>query len=143
MLVITFVYEMRDRYEKTKISPEMRTGMIICIAVFCFILYLLVINPYLSRGADDPSLIFIEVPKNITSNSSIIHLEDKDFINIRGLELSIKDGKILSIYLRASQNPEINLSDFSHKYGSHQSDLSQRKYLEYQGVYYYAIETIP
>jgi hypothetical protein len=97
-----------------------------------------------THGEGDPYFVFIEVPVNYTINSSIIHLEDKDIVNIRGLDVKQTNGKITRIYFRQSNGiPEISSKEFYDKYGSSLSDPSSRKYLEYKGVYYYALELIP
>jgi hypothetical protein len=110
---------------------------------FCIIAYFMVILPYLNRGEGDPYFLFTEVPVKMTVNSSIIHLEDKVIFNVRGIDVEQETGKISRIYIRNSQNPEITPYEFNQRYGSSMSDPSSRKYLEYNGVYYYAIEYIP
>lgn len=109
----------------------------------CVIAYFMVIFPYINRGEGDPYFLFTEVPVNVTTNSTVIHLEDKDILNIRGLDVEQKNGKIFRIYFRNSKNPEIHTDEFYYKYGSRPGDPSSRKYLEYNGVYYYAVEVIP
>jgi hypothetical protein len=52
---------------------------------------------FATHGEGDPYFNFIEVPVNYTINSSIIHLEDKDIVNIRGLDVKQTNGKITRI----------------------------------------------
>lgn len=114
------------------------------IIAFCILAYLLVIGPYLNRGEGDPYFSFYEVPVNETVNSSIIHLEDKDIMNVRGLDVKLENGKITSIRFRHSDTvPAIHEYDFNDMYGSRVGDPTARKYLEYNGVYYYAEMRIP
>lgn len=111
----------------------------VCVIGF-FIGYIFIAT----HGEGDPYFVFTEVPVNETLNGSIIHLEDKDIMNIRGLDVKQTDGKITRIYIRYSQTkPEINDNEFNMKYGSSPYDPSTRKYLEYQGVYYYTTEYVP
>jgi len=110
------------------------------IIAFCILAYLLVIGPYLNRGEGAPYFSFIEVPVNVTVNSTVIHLEDKDIMNIQGLDVKQENGKITTIHFRHSA---IHPLDFNYKYGSRAGDLSSRKYLEYKGVYYYGYLVIP
>ena len=117
--------------------------IILCILGICAITYFMVIFPYLNRGEGDPYFIFYEIPVNSTVNNSIIHIEDKDILNIKGLDVEQRNGKIFRIYFRKSLNPSINDNNFYYKFGSRPGDLSSRKYLEYHGVYYYAVEIIP
>jgi hypothetical protein len=72
-------------------------------------------------------------------NSTIIHLEDKDFLNM-GLDVKQENGKITSIHFRQSA---IHPLDFNYMYGSRIGDPASRKYLEYKGVYYYGALVIP
>jgi hypothetical protein len=114
------------------------------IIAFCILAYLLVIGPYLNRGEGDPYFSFIEVPVNATVNSTVIHLEDKDIMNIQGLDVKQENGKIISIYFRHSDTvPAIHEYDFRDMYGSRIGDPASRKYLEYKGVYYYGALVIP
>jgi hypothetical protein len=114
------------------------------IIAFCILAYLLVIGPYLNRGEGDPYFSFIEVPVNATVNSTVIHLEDKDIMNIQGLDVKQENGKIISIYFRHSDTvPAIHEYDFRDMYGNRIGDPASRKYLEYKGVYYYGALVIP
>jgi len=110
------------------------------IIAFCILAYLLVIGPYLNRGEGDPYFVFVEVPVSATVNSTVIHLEDKDIMNIRGLDVKQENGKITRIIFRHSA---IHPLEFRDMYGSDLSDPSSRKYLEYKGVYYYGELAIP
>ena len=116
----------------------------LCLIGFCILAFFLVIGPYLNRGEGDPYFVFVEVPANMTLNSTVIHLEDKDIMNIRGLDVKQENGKIISIHFRHSNTiPAIHEYDFRDRYGSRAGDPSSRKYLEYKGVYYYGILAIP
>ncbi len=104
----------------------------------------MVISFYLIRGEGDPYFGFYEVPVNATTNSTVIHLEDKDIMNIQGLDVKFENGKIISIHFRHSDTvPAIHEYDFSDMYGSRAGDPTSRKYLEYKGVYYYGYLVIP
>lgn len=109
------------------------------IIAFCILAYLLVIGPYLNRDEGAPYFVFVQVPANATVNSTIIHLEDKDFLNM-GLDVKQENGKITSIHFRQSA---IHPLDFNYMYGSRIGDPASRKYLEYKGVYYYGALVIP
>lgn len=126
---------------------KMNLGLIIKIAIVFGICAIGIIVGYLffaTHTEGDSYFIFYEVSVNETINSSIIHLEDKDLINIRGLDVRQEKGKITRIYFRYSDTtPEINDQEFNYKYGSRLGDPSSRKYLEYKGVYYYAELRIP
>jgi hypothetical protein len=119
--------------------------IILCLIGFCILSYFLVIGPYLNRGEGDPYFVFIEVPANATVNSTVIHLEDKDIMNIHGLDVKEENGKITSIYFRYSDTvPAIYEWDFYNKYGSRLDDpTNPKKYIEYKGVYYYGTLEIP
>jgi hypothetical protein len=120
--------------------------LIIILIAFgiCSAGYFLVILPYLNRGEGDPRFYFVEVPINVTTNTSVIHLTDKDILNVPGLEVRQENGKIYNIVFRVSETPPgMSIQDFRDKYGSSLSDPSSRKYLEYQGVYYYVYYAIP
>jgi hypothetical protein len=105
--------------------------------LYCWIFF--VLDPDLNRFEGDPYLQFIEVPVNETANISVIHLVDKDIMNIPGVDVRQKNGKISSIDFRSSDlPPRFSIEEFSQKYSG--SDLpSARKYLEYKGVYYYSV----
>ena len=126
-------------------SFDRKMAILLCTIGIGVVAYFLVIGPYLNRGEGDPYFVFSEVSINATTNSSVIHLEDKDIMNIRGLEVNQENGKIARIYIRYSNGvPAINDQEFSQKYGSSPYDSpSTRKYLEYKGVYYYAVFYIP
>lgn len=122
------------------------TNKLLALVVIIFIFlaaYFLVIGPYLNRHEGDTRFSFFEVSANETFNKSIIHLEDKDITNIRGLDTRFENSKLISIRFDNGENPTISTREFYNKYGSHPTDLSQRKYLEYQGVYYYAVMITP
>jgi hypothetical protein len=92
----------------------------------------------------DPFFVFYEVEGNETLNSTTIHLTDNDILNKRGVDVKIRDEKIIRIYIRNSQgSPEILAEEFNTRYGSSPYNKSQRKILEYRGVYYFAEERIP
>jgi hypothetical protein len=93
-----------------------------------------------SYSEGDPYFVFIEVPANTIVNSTVIHLEDKDIMNIRGLDVTFENGKIVSIRFRHSA---IHPLDFNDLYGSRAGDPNSRKFLEYKGVYYYGLLVIP
>jgi hypothetical protein len=119
-------------------------GIITAIVfVFCMIGYFWILLPYLNRGEGDPYFVFTEVPVNVTANSTIIHLEDKDILNVHGLDVRQENGKIIAIMIRESENPEISPWGFYGMYGSRWDDPTSRKYLEYKGIYYYATIIIP
>jgi len=110
----------------------------------CAIGYFMVFLPYTNRGEGDPFFDFIDVPVNDAINSSVIHLEDKDIMNVPGLDVRQENGKITRIYFRYSETtPEISTMEFKNKYGSRLGDPSSRKYLEYKGVYYFTYRLIP
>jgi hypothetical protein len=129
--------------EKENSRFTKKVVIIFCIIGICFIGYFMVLLPIVNQGEGDRYFLFSEVPVNEIANSTIIHLEDKDIMNIRGLDVKMENGKITRIYFRNSQNPEIYSTDFNLKYGSSMSDPTSRKYLEYNGVYYYAIMYVP
>jgi len=130
--------------EKQKMSFYKKFAIVLCIIGICLIAYFMVFFPYLNRGEGDPYFMFTEVPVNEALNSSVIHLEDKDIMNVRGLDVRQENGKITSIIFRYSDTtPEISTEEFYQKYGSRLDDPSSRKYLEYKGVYYYATLRIP
>ncbi len=127
--------------EKQKIDLVLKVVVVIGICVFG---YFFIIGPYLNRGESDPRFVFIEVPFNETINSSVIHLQDKDIMNVSGLDIRLEKGKIAVIFFRYSETPpEISPQEFNQKYGSILGDRLSRKYLEYKGFYYYAFYEIP
>jgi hypothetical protein len=117
--------------------------IIICIVGFFFFGYFMIFLPIMEQGSADRYFAFSEVPADQIGNRTVIHLEDKDILNVRGLDVKFRNGKISRIYFRGSQNPEIESTDFNLKYGSTPEDPSSRKYLEYKGVYYIAIMYTP
>jgi hypothetical protein len=118
-------------------SFNKKFAIALCICLIGILSYYLLTG---NHGEGDPFFVFIEVPVNETLNSSVIHLEDKDIMNVRGLDVKERNGKITFIYFRYSDTtPEISTSQFNQQYGSYPS----RKYLEYKGVYYYAQLLIP
>jgi len=126
---------------------ENKIKLVITITIvfgICAIGYFMVFLPYTNRGEGDPFFDFIDVPVNDTINSSVIHLEDKDIMNVQGLDVRQENGKITRIYFRYSETtPEISTMEFKNKYGSRLGDPSSRKYLEYKGVYYFTYRLIP
>lgn len=130
--------------EKQKLSFEKKFAIVLCILGICLIGYFGVVGPYLNRGEGNPEFYFFEVQPNEISNKSVIHLEDKDILNVRGLYVRQENGKITAIIFRYSDTtPEIGFEEFRQKYGSRAGDPSSRKYLEYKGVYYYGWGAIP
>jgi hypothetical protein len=123
--------------EEKEWSFNKKMAIVLCICVIgIFAYYIFTVN----HGEGDPFFVFIEVPVNETFNSSVIHLDDKDIINVKGLDVKQKNGKITFIYFRYSDTtPEISMTQFNQKYGSYPT----RKYLEYKGVYYYTELRIP
>jgi hypothetical protein len=116
-----------------------KSMIILCIIGIFVIGYFMILLPIVNQGEGDPDFIFIEVPVNETINSSVIHLQDKDIMDRKGLEVWQENGKITGIIFRYSQTtPEISANDFNLKYGSRADDPSSRRYIEYKGVYYYA-----
>lgn len=129
--------------KKENSDSDMKFKFIIVfgLIVSCTLAYFYVIGPYLAvRDEGAPYFSFIEVPVNETVNNTVIHLEEKDFVNIQGLDVVLENGKLRTIYFRKSA---IHPSDFNYMYGSRVGDPSSRKYLEYKGVYYYGILAIP
>jgi hypothetical protein len=131
--------------EREKSDINKKLVITLGIIGFCVIAYFFVIGPYLNRGEGDPYFIFIEVPVNATVNSTVIHLEDKDIMNVRGLDVKQENGKITTIIFRYSDTvPAIYEWDFYNKYGSRLDDPTiPKKYIEYKGVYYYGTLEIP
>jgi hypothetical protein len=130
--------------EKQPMSFDRKSLIVLCILGICFLGYFMVIGPYLNRGEGDPRFFFYEVQPNETLNKSVIHLEDKDILNVRGLDVKFENGKIKGIIFRNSDTtPEIGFEEFRQKYGSRAGDPTSRRYLEYQGVYYYGWGAIP
>ena len=125
--------------EKQNFGSVNKFVIIAGIIGICFFAFILVIFPYLIRGEGDTVFSFIEVPYNETVNSTIIHLKDSDFMNKQGLYVRWESGKLDSIAFRNSDNPEILPSVFNGDYGSWPGNRSSRKYLEYNGLYYYGI----
>jgi hypothetical protein len=130
--------------EKQNSRFKMKFVITLGLIVVCILAFFLVIGPYLTRGEGDPYFSFIEVPVNATVNSTVIHLEDKDIMNIQGLDVKQENGKIISIHFRHSDTvPAIHEYDFRDIFGSKIGDPASRKYLEYKGVYYYGALVIP
>jgi hypothetical protein len=130
--------------QNSDLNKKFKFVTIIGLIVLCILAYLYVIGPYLAvRDEGAPYFSFIEVPINETINHTVIHLEDTDIMNIKGLDVVEENGKLITIYFRKSA---IHPSDFNYIYGSIGDpfgDPSSRKYLEYKGVYYYGILAIP
>ena len=134
----------KEQREKENSDLNKKFVLTLGIIAFCILAYLFVIDPYLHRGEGDPYFVFVEVPLNATVNSSIIHLKDTDILNIRGLDVKFENGKLITIHFRHSDTiPAIHEYDFRDMYGSRAGDPSSRKYLEYEGVYYYGLLLIP
>lgn len=120
-----------------KINPDLvkKIAIVLCSIGVCATVLFIGVFPYLNRGEGDPYFMFTEVPVNETFNSSIIHLEDQDIIDVQGLDVKQEHGKIAVIIFRYSDTiPEMSIQDFYDKYGSRLSDPSSRKYLEYKGI---------
>lgn len=127
--------------QREKQNSDLNKKFIITLGIIalCFITFLFVWGLISMWGEGDPYFSFYEVPVNAIGNSTVIHLEDKDFMNM-GLEVKQENGKISSVYFRPSG---VHPLDFNYVYGSRAGDPSSRKYLEYKGVYYYGILAIP
>ena len=110
-----------------------KTFLIFLIIGICILGSFLVIGTYLNRDEGGPYFGFIEVPFNATTNGTVIHLEDKDIMNVRGMDVKFENGKLAYVTFRDSGN--FSYHDFDDMYGS--------KYLEYRGVYYYVMLAIP
>ncbi|MFA5268808.1 MAG: hypothetical protein WC379_12630 [Methanoregula sp.] len=127
--------------EKSDLNKKFKFVIVFGLIALCVLAYLYVIGPYLAvRDEGAPYFSFIEVPVNETINHTVIHLEDTDIMNIKGLDVVEENGKLSTIYFRKSA---IHPQDFRDMYGSRVGDPSSRKYLEYKGVYYYGILAIP
>jgi hypothetical protein len=113
--------------------------IIVCIIGLCILAFIFGILPYISRGEGDSIFGFIEVPYNETVNSTVIHLKDSDFMNKQGLYVRWGSGKLDSIAFRNSDNPAILPEVFNGDYGSRPGNKSSRKYIEYNGSYYYGV----
>jgi len=105
----------------------------ICVIVLTIMYYFLTIN----RGEGDPVIIFHEVPVNETINCSVTYLTDKDILNKQGWEIIKNNGKITRIYFRDPYTAESNFFSFLEKYGGFSGNFTSKKYIEYNGVYYY------
>lgn len=107
--------------------------------------YFLVIGPFLNRDEGLTYFLFTEVPASETINHSIIHLEDKDIMNIRGLDVKFENGKLSTIKFGVFNDvPTIHPTDFDDMYGTpFGADPTLRKYIEYKGVYYYGTLVTP
>ena len=127
--------------QKTKFSGK----LIITLLVVAICGIVLIANlSFFTRDEGSPYFAFHEVSVNVTANSSIIHLTDKDIFNLRGIDVVQQDGKISYILFRSSEpNPARQFWAFNQEYGSTLGDISSRKYLEFRGVYYYADPRIP
>ena len=122
------------------LNKKFKYVTIIGLIALCILAYFYVIGPYLAvRDEGAPYFVFVEVPVDATVNSSIIHIEEKDFMNM-GLDVKQENGKITRIFFKDSV---IHPLDFNEMYGSRLDDPSSRKYLEYKGVFYYASIRIP
>jgi len=129
--------------EKQKLSFDKKAVIALCIIGICVVGFFVVYLPFSTSNEGDPVFIFYEVPVNETANYSVIHLEDKDIMNIRGLDVRQENGKITRIYFRNSDTtPTISFQEFYQKYGSSAEDPASKKYLEFSGVYYYAFPEI-
>ena len=125
--------------EKQKLSFDKKAVIALCIIGICVVGFFVVYLPFSTSNEGDPVFIFTEVPVSAMLNSSVIRLEDKDIMNVRGLDVEQENGKITRIYFRHSDTmPGISDQEFNKKYGSSPTNQSQRKYLEYGGRYYYA-----
>jgi hypothetical protein len=57
------------------------------IVIVLFVIIVLAYFLYGSHGEGDLFFVFYEVPACDTINSTIIHLENKDIINVRGVDV--------------------------------------------------------
>jgi hypothetical protein len=128
--------------EKQSVISDNKFVIIVCIVGICILVFFFVVFPYLIRGEGDTRFSFIEVPYNETVNSTVIHLKDSDFMNKQGLYVISESGKLSGIRFRNSDNPAISPSDFNDMYGSRPGNRSSRKYLEYNGLYYYGVMAV-
>lgn len=129
-------------------NSELKKKFILTLGIiaFCILAYLLVIGPYLAvRDEGLTYFLFTEVPASETINHSIIHLEDKNIMNIKGLGVKFENGKLSTIKFGVSGNvPALYPNDFNDMYGTpFGADPASRKYLEYNGVYYYGTLVTP
>jgi hypothetical protein len=120
-------------------STIKKTIILIGVIIICIPLLFFGVVPYLVGNEGASYFVFVEVPVNATINSSIIHIEEKDFTNM-GMDVKQENGRITRIFFK---NSGIHPQDFNDIYGSDLGDPSSRKYLEYRGVYYYASIRIP
>ena len=123
--------------EKEKFGFRQKLLIFVCIVIICVLVFFSVLVPYFTRGDGDTVFRFFEVPYNETVNSTIIHLNDSDFMNKQGMYVRWDSGKLHSIAFRYSDNPAILPSVFNDMYGSMPGNRSLRKYIEYNGLYYY------
>ncbi len=106
--------------QNSDLNKKFKFVTIIGLIALCGPAYLYVIGPFLAvRDEGAPYFVFVEVPVNETVNSTVIHLEDKDFMNILGLDVVQENGKLRTIYFRKSA---IHPSDFNYIYGSRVGD---------------------
>jgi hypothetical protein len=127
--------------QKTKFSRKIVIALLI-VAVCGIVLFAYL--SYITRGEGDSYFVFTEVSVNETANSSIIHLTDKDIFNLRGIDVVQQDGKISRVRFRSSEpNPARQFWAFNQEYGSRPGNISERKFLEFRGVFYYAEPSIP
>ena len=130
-----------SKMEKERIGLSQKLLILSCLVVICVLVYFSVIVPSFGHEGDTV-FHFYEVSYNETINSTVIHLNDNDFINIRGLYVRWKSGKLYSISFRNSDNPAILPYAFNDNFGSQPGNDSSRKYLEYNGSYYYGEMTV-
>jgi len=129
--------------EKQKMSFDKKAAIALCILGISIVGFFVVYLPFSTSNEGDPVFIFYEVPVNETANYSVIHLEDKDILNVRGLDVRQENRKITRIYFRNSDTtPKISFQEFYQKYGSSADDPALKKYLEFRGFYYYAVPEI-
>ena len=126
--------------EKMRISLSQKVLIISCLLIISVLIYIAILPLFNHEG--DTVFRFIEVPYNETINSNVIHLNNSDFMNIQGLYVRWESGKLYSISFRNSDKPAISPYEFYSNYGSQPGNRSSRKYIEYNGSYYYGILTV-
>ncbi len=132
--------------ENSELNKKLKFVTIIGLIALSILAYIFVIGPILAvRDEGLPYVIFTEVPAGETVNHSVIHLEEKDITNVKGLDVQYENGKLSIIKFGVSGNaPAIYPNDFNDMYGTpFGADPESRKYLEYEGVYYYGTLATP
>lgn len=133
--------------QKEKENSDLNKKFILTLGIiaFCILAYIFVIDPNLNRDEGLTYFLFTEVPASETINHSIIRLEDKDIMNIKGLGVKFEKGKLSTIKFGVSGNvPALHPNDFNDMYGTpFGANPASRKYIEYKGVYYYGTLVTP